>query len=238
MSPAAERFGSWVAAVACVLTLLSGCADKSAPAEPFVATDITGADFARNFRLVDHHGKTRTLADFKGKAVLLFFGYTHCPDVCLTTLSGLAMVQNRLGDDAARVQVLFVTLDPARDTPEKLANFVTYFHKDFTTFNTSLDVICLPNNKFEIEFQEGIGLNYASWEPKGNEITENQLHRYLRIYNQHPRSQDFLQHVGIFSDHIWECVYDSRVYILVERCNKEGSEKDCNDAIKDLGILL
>ena len=100
---------------------------------------------------------------------------------------------------------------------------LTYFHKDFTTFNTSLDVICLPNNKFEIEFQEGIGLNYASWEPKGNEITENQLHRYLRIYNQHPRSQDFLQHVGIFSDHIWECVYDSRVYILVERCNKEGS---------------
>jgi protein SCO1/2 len=120
----------WTAA-ACLLALLSGCAEKSVPPEPFAATDITGADFARDFRLVDHNGKARTLADFKGKAVLLFFGYTHCPDVCLTMLSGLAMVQKQLGDDAARVQVLFVTLDPARDTPAKLANFVTYFHKDF-----------------------------------------------------------------------------------------------------------
>lgn len=119
-----------VAAAVCALAL-AGCADSGPPPEPFVATDITGADFGRDFRLLDHQGKARTLADFKGKAVLLFFGYTHCPDVCLTTLSELAMVQKKLGGDAARVQVLFVTLDPARDTPEKLASFVTYFDKDF-----------------------------------------------------------------------------------------------------------
>lgn len=131
MSHVIERFGLWSVALVCTLVLLSGCADKSIPVEPFAATDITGADFARDFHLADHYGKMRTLADFKGKVVLLFFGYTHCPDVCLTMLSGLAMTQKRLGEDAARVQVLFVTLDPARDTPEILANFVTYFDKDF-----------------------------------------------------------------------------------------------------------
>lgn len=141
-----------VAAVACVLTLLSGCADKSTPAEPFVATDITGADFARDFRLVDHHGKARTLADFKGKAVLLFFGYTHCPDVCLTMLTGLAMVQKRLGEDAARVQVLFVTLDPARDTPEKLGNFVSYFHKDFLALYGDESAIARTAKEFKVTY--------------------------------------------------------------------------------------
>ncbi len=141
-----------VAAVACVLTLLSGCADKSTPAEPFVATDITGADFARDFRLADHHGKARTLADFKGKAVLLFFGYTHCPDVCLTMLTGLAMVQKRLGEDAAKVQVLFVTLDPARDTPEKLGNFVTYFHKDFLALYGDESAIARTAKEFKVTY--------------------------------------------------------------------------------------
>ena len=152
MNPVAERLGLWVAAVACMLALLSGCADKSVPVEPFVATDIAGADFARDFRLVDHHGKTRTLADFKGKAVLLFFGYTHCPDVCLTMLSGLSMVQKRLGDDAARVQVLFVTLDPARDTPEILAKFVTYFHKDFLALYGDEPAIARTAKEFKVTY--------------------------------------------------------------------------------------
>jgi protein SCO1/2 len=139
-------------AVASMLVLLSGCADKQAPSEPFAATDLTGADFGRDFRLVDHHGKTRTLADFKGKAVLLFFGYTHCPDVCLTMLSGLAMVQKQLGSDAARVQVLFVTLDPARDTPEKLANFVTYFHKDFLALYGDESAVARTAKEFKVTY--------------------------------------------------------------------------------------
>ncbi|MCE5181271.1 MAG: SCO family protein [Betaproteobacteria bacterium] len=122
--------GRWVVALVLAL-MLSGCADKKSSPEPFVASDITGADFGRDFRLADHRGKTRTLADFRGKAVLLFFGYTNCPDVCLNSLSKLAEVQKSLGEDAARVQVIFVSLDPERDTPERLANFVTYFNKDF-----------------------------------------------------------------------------------------------------------
>lgn len=119
--------------ISCLLALqLSGCADKEAPkAEAFIATDITGSGYGGNFRLTDHNGKIRTPADFKGKVALLFFGYTHCPDVCLTRLSELSLVQKQLGEDAARVQVLFVTLDPARDSPEKLASYVTYFNQGF-----------------------------------------------------------------------------------------------------------
>jgi protein SCO1/2 len=114
-----------------VAGLLAGCSGKTPPPAPFMATDITGASFGRDFRLSDQNGKIRTLGDFKGKAVLLFFGYTHCPDVCLTTLSELAMVVKELGADGRRVQVLFVTLDPGRDMPASLGKFVTYFHPDF-----------------------------------------------------------------------------------------------------------
>lgn len=153
MTDVVERLGSWAAVAVCALALtLAGCADKSVPPEPFVATDITGADFGRDFHLVDHHGKIRTMADFKGKAVLLFFGYTHCPDVCLTTLSELAMVQKHLGNDAARVQVLFVTLDPARDTPEKLANFVGYFHQDFLALYGDEAAIARTAMEFKVSY--------------------------------------------------------------------------------------
>lgn len=131
------------------LTLL-GCSERKV--EPFIATDITGAGYGGDFRLTDHHGKTRTLADFKGKAVLLFFGYTHCPDVCLTILSELAMVQKRLGKDAQRVQVLFVTLDPARDTPEKLAGFVTYFHPDFLALYGDEATIASTAREFKVYY--------------------------------------------------------------------------------------
>ncbi len=124
--------GLKAAAGVCAFCLaLLGCTAKSVPPAPFAATDITGASFGKDFHLLDPHAKNRSLADFKGKVVLLFFGYTHCPDICVTTLSQLSMAQQRLGGDAARVQVLFVTLDPARDTPEKLAEYVGYFNKDF-----------------------------------------------------------------------------------------------------------
>jgi protein SCO1/2 len=107
---------------------LAGCGQK---AVEFKGTDITGVEWGRDFRLTDHTGKARTLADFRGKVVVVFFGYTHCPDVCPTTLSEMAGVMKRLGDDAQRVQVIFVTLDPARDTPALLAQYVPAFHPSF-----------------------------------------------------------------------------------------------------------
>jgi len=112
------------------LFVLTGC-NQQTSTKKFHSTDITGVDFGTNFQLTDHNGKVRTLADFKGKAVVMFFGYTHCPDVCPTTLSDLAQVLTILGKDADKVQVLFVTVDPARDTQELLAKYVPAFNPGF-----------------------------------------------------------------------------------------------------------
>jgi len=102
------------------------------PSSPkFQGSDVTGAAFGRDFSLVDHNGKARTLADFRGKAVVIFFGYTQCPDFCPTTLSELAAAMKILGPDASRVQVLFVTVDPARDTRDVLARYVPAFDPSF-----------------------------------------------------------------------------------------------------------
>ncbi|WP_181321774.1 SCO family protein [Trinickia symbiotica] len=117
---------------ACVVggaLMLAGCGND-APA--FQNLDITGnTQFGSNFALPDTSGKMRTLADFKGKAVVLFFGYTHCPDVCPTTMAELSQALQQLGTNAARVQVLFVTIDPARDTPNVLSQYVSAFNPTF-----------------------------------------------------------------------------------------------------------
>jgi protein SCO1/2 len=116
--------------LACLIALgvlLSGC--EKPPA--FKSTDISGVDWGKNFALTDHTGKARTLADYKGKVVVLFFGYTQCPDVCPMTLSAMNEAMRQLGGDAARVQVLFATLDPARDTQELLAQYVPQFNPSF-----------------------------------------------------------------------------------------------------------
>lgn len=110
--------------------VLSGC-QPAAQAPAFEATDITGAEFARDFTLIDHNGQTRRLSDFRGKAVAIFFGYVHCPDVCPTTLSDFAAALRELGPQADRVQVIFVTVDPARDDPEMLGQFVPAFNPTF-----------------------------------------------------------------------------------------------------------
>lgn len=97
---------------AMLLGLLAACsADKSSEAS-FIATDITGAEFAKDFRLTDHTGVERKLADFQGKSVVLFFGYTHCPDICPTTMADLASAMKLLGEQSNEVQVVFITLDP------------------------------------------------------------------------------------------------------------------------------
>jgi protein SCO1/2 len=97
----------------------------------FKNTDVTGLDYAKDFTLTDHNGKLRTLADFKGKAVVVFFGYTQCPDVCPTTMAEMAGVMKELGPLADKVQVLFITVDPERDTPELLSKYVPAFDPRF-----------------------------------------------------------------------------------------------------------
>ncbi len=113
-----------------IIAAFPGC--DSQPKASFKSTDITGAEFARDFTLTDHHGAKRRLVDFKGKVVVIFFGFTHCPDVCPTTLAEMAKAMKQIGPDAAeRVQVLFVTVDPERDKPAVLKNYVTAFHPSF-----------------------------------------------------------------------------------------------------------
>jgi protein SCO1/2 len=111
---------------------LSGCGQQaSAPKLEFKNTDLTGLDYAKDFALTDHTGKARTLADFKGKLVVMFFGYTQCPDVCPSTMAEMAAVMKELGPQAGQVQVAFVTLDPERDTQALLAEYVPAFDQRF-----------------------------------------------------------------------------------------------------------
>lgn len=111
-----------------LLALLLAACDGS---PKFRGTDLTGADYGRVLALTGHDGKPRTLEDFRGKAVVLFFGYTRCPDICPTTLADMSVAMKSLGKDADRVQVLFVTLDPARDTADVLSKYVPAFDPRF-----------------------------------------------------------------------------------------------------------
>ncbi len=113
-----------------LVLLLAGCGEQKLPS-PFKASDVTARYSGANFQLNDATGKPVTLADFRGKVVVLFFGYTHCPQICPTTLADLAQVMRLLDKDADRVQVLFVTLDPERDTRELLAQYPPAFYPTF-----------------------------------------------------------------------------------------------------------
>lgn len=138
-----------------LLTLSMGCG----PAErtDFKATDITGADFGRRLELADHNGVKRSLGDFRGKLVVLFFGYTHCPDVCPTTLSDVAIALKQLTpDEAAKVQVLFVSVDPERDTPDMLKQYVPYFHPAFLGLHGTPEEIAVAAKEFRIHYRKHV----------------------------------------------------------------------------------
>jgi len=130
---------------------LAGC-DSGTRA--FRNTDITGAEFGKDFALTDHHGKPRTLADYRGKVVTIFFGYTNCPDVCPTTLSEMAEVMRLLGDKSDRVQVLFVTVDPERDTQELLANYVPAFDRRFVGLYGDEQATMKVAKEFKVFYQK------------------------------------------------------------------------------------
>ena len=138
---------------------LLGCvlAACTPDAPRFSGSDITGANFGKDFALTDANGKPRTLRDFRGKAVIVFFGYTHCPDVCPTTLAELAETMKRLGPDADRVQVLFVTVDPERDTPALLAQYVPFFDKRFLGLYGTPDQLAATAREFKVVYQKQPG---------------------------------------------------------------------------------
>ncbi len=124
----ALRLMAWTGLAALAGTGLAACSEKK---PSFNAVDITGADYAKGFTLSDADGKQRTLADFKGKVVVMFFGYAQCPDVCPTTMSEMAQVKQQLGRDGDKLQVLFVTVDPERDTPPVMKAYMGAFDPGF-----------------------------------------------------------------------------------------------------------
>jgi protein SCO1/2 len=132
------------------LALAAGC-DRQ---PKFKSTDITGADYGKTLALTDHNGKPRRLEDFRGKAVVLFFGFTHCPDICPTTLADTAQALKSLGADADKVQVLMVTVDPEQDTPEVLGKYVTAFDPRFLGLYGNLEATQRAAKEFKIYFEK------------------------------------------------------------------------------------
>ncbi|HEX3060495.1 MAG TPA: SCO family protein [Usitatibacter sp.] len=148
---------SRAAAAILVAALAAGCDRLGVTKSPFKAIDVTGAPLGGELRLTDHNGKARSLADFRGKVVLVNFGYTQCPDVCPTTLADLASAMKKLGPDAARVQVLFVTVDPKRDKPELLREYLPAFDKSFLGLYGDADATKKVEGEFRIYAAERPG---------------------------------------------------------------------------------
>jgi len=133
-----------------ICSFIAGC--DSGP--QFRSTDITGAPYGHALELTDHTGKPRRREDFRGKAVVLFFGFTHCPDICPTTLADISQAVKGLGADAERVQVLMVSVDPERDTQESLAKYVTAFDPRFLGLRGDLAATRKVAAEFKIYFEK------------------------------------------------------------------------------------
>ncbi len=133
--------------------LLTGCGGN-AEAPKFRLTDVSGAGFGKELNLTDHEGRSRTLADFRGKVVTVFFGFTHCPDACPTTLAEMAQVMKELGPDAEKVQVLFVTVDPERDTQSVLKQYVPSFNPAFLGLYGDAAATARAAKEFKVFYQK------------------------------------------------------------------------------------
>ena len=179
----------WLLAAA----LAGGCGDQ-AQAPRFKLTDVTGAGFGKALNLTDHNGRPRTLADFRGKVVTVFFGFTHCPDVCPTTLAELAQVMKELGADANQLQVLFVTVDPERDTQKLLAQYVPSFHPGFIGFYGDRDATARATKEFKIYYnqQPAKSGSYSVDHSAGTFILDREGR--LRLYAQYGQGPAALLH--------------------------------------------
>lgn len=169
-------------------TLLGGCSPASdgGAGAGFVSTDITGAQYGQTLKLTDHTGAVRTLADYRGKVVTIFFGYTQCPDVCPTNLSNMAEVMRLLGPQADKVQVLFVTVDPERDTQELLAQYVPAFDPRFVGLYGDVTTTKAVAKDFKVFYQkqgDTSGTAYTVDHSTGTYVFDPQ--GSLRLYVKH-----------------------------------------------------
>lgn len=153
------------AATVALLPCLAACERLAelAGKPTFHSTDITGAEFARRLDMPDADGRMRSLADWKGKVTVVFFGYTHCPDVCPTTMAELAELRKSLGAEGDRLQTVFVTIDPERDTPELLQAYVGNFGPGVTALRGSAEQTAAAAKEFKVFFQKVPGKTPGSY---------------------------------------------------------------------------
>lgn len=180
-TPARRRVLQLLGAVGALL--VAGCGQNK---PHFNSVDITGADYGKGFALIDHNGQQRTLGDFAGKVVVLFFGYTQCPDVCPSTMLELVEVKKLLGADGERLQALFVTLDPERDTPELLKAYMTNFDPMFVALRPTPEQLPVLAKEFKIYFKKvpGAGANnYTLDHSAGSYVFDTQGH--LRLFTRY-----------------------------------------------------
>ncbi|BDU53648.1 SCO family protein [Limnohabitans sp. INBF002] len=152
----------------------------------FNAIDITGADYAKGFTLTDHNSQSRSLSDFKGKVVVLFFGYTQCPDVCPTSMVELAEVKRLMGADGDKLQGVFVTVDPARDTAELLKAYMANFDPTFVAFIPTPEQLAVVAKDYKIYYKKVDGktpTSYTMDHSAGSYVYDTQGN--LRLYSRY-----------------------------------------------------
>ncbi len=175
---------TWIAPVAVALGLMAGCGDAKGPA--FNAIDLTGANYAQDFALTDPSGQPRSLKDFKGKVVVVFFGFTQCPDVCPATMAELAEVKRQLGPDGDKLQGVFITVDPERDTPELLKAYMGNFDPSFVALSTSVDKLPALAKDYKLYYKKVEGKTPGSYtmdHSAGSYIYDTQGR--LRLYTRY-----------------------------------------------------
>jgi protein SCO1 len=178
----------WLRLALASLIALSGCQQQS---QSFNSVDITGANYAHDFSLTDHNGNKRTLADFRGKVVLVFFGYTQCPDVCPTTMADMAQVKTKLGNAGDKLQVVFISVDPERDTQALLAQYVPSFDRSFIGLYGTPDEIARTAKEFKVIYQKVPGktpTSYSIDHSAGSYLFDPQ--GKVRLFVKHSQSVD------------------------------------------------
>ena len=183
-----RRFALKKIAGSAFLASAGGLLTACQPDKPqFEAIDITGADYAKGFALTDFNGQPRTLQDFKGKAVVVFFGFTQCPDVCPTTMNEMAQVKKLLGTDGDKLQVLFISVDPERDTPEVLKAYMASFDPGFLgLYAASPEALAALAKDFKVYYKKVDGktpTSYTMDHSAGSYVYDTQGR--LRLYHRY-----------------------------------------------------
>ncbi|MPS25344.1 SCO family protein [Pigmentiphaga sp.] len=184
-----RRFVLRAGAAAVAAAMLAACEKKPS----FNSTDVSGSDLGTDLSLTDFNGQPRTLQDFKGKVLVVFFGFVQCPDVCPTALAEFVQVKNSLGKDGDRLQVAFVTVDPERDTPEILRAYVTQFDPSFLGLRGDADATARVAKSFKVFYAKVPGKEPGSYtmdHTAGVYIYDPEGH--LRLFARHTAGADAL----------------------------------------------